>query len=119
MLCSRSSACGLKKPQFSGVVHLGPLLGKAMGQLERNLHAVGIAHHVVVKHDAAHAGQLHAARLQRIAAADFKPLGAVDDLLARDSSPASVEPAVGPMAMRTEHARQLAALALRPIQSCR
>ena len=77
----------------------------------RQLHAVGIADHVVVEHDAAHAGQLHAAALQRAAAADFEPLGACHDLL-RERARLIEEPAVGPMAVRAEHAGKLARLAL-------
>ena len=81
MLCSRSSACGLKKPQFSGVSNSGRCLAKPCASSNGNLHAVGVADHVVVKHDAAHPRQLHAAGLQRRAAADLEPLGAFDDLL--------------------------------------
>ena len=44
-------------------VHFGPLFGEAVCELEGNLHVVGVAQHVVVKDDTAHAGQLHAACL--------------------------------------------------------
>ncbi len=83
-----------------------------MGQLN----AVGIAHHVVMKDDAAHASQLHAARLQRAAAADFEPFGPGHDLLL-DRFRLIVEPAVGPVTMWTKHAGELARLALGPIQA--
>ena len=104
MVCSRASACGLKKPQRLRIVHRRTNPG-AMIQLP----AVGIADHVVVKHDAAHPGQLHAAGLQRITPAHLEPLGPLDDLLADFLRPGVVEASVRPVAVRRENGRQPAA----------
>ena len=104
-----------EKPPVLGRVHCGRAR-RTVRELGRNLHAVGVAQHVVMKHHAAHAGQLHAAGLQRRTAALLEPLFAAHDLLANFLRSGIVEPAVGPMAVRAEHGRQPAGLPLGPIQ---
>ncbi len=110
---------GTEQPPILGRAHLRPLLGESVRQALRNLHAVGIADHVVVKHDAAHPGQLHAAGLQRAAAAVLETLRPFLDLLLHAVDAHVIEAAVGPVSVRAEHARQLARLALGPIQVAR
>ena len=97
------------QPQF----RLG--VGEAFAMRDRL--AVGVADHVVVEDDAAHAGELGAASLQRIACA---PRSSSRPPLRSGSSrglvAGLVESAVGPVAVRTQHAGQLARLALGPVE---
>ena len=83
----------------------------------RNLHAVGIAHHVVAEHDAAHPRQLHANGLQRIRAANLESFAPFGDQLARGVEPGVSESSVGPVAVREQNTGQLAALAGRPVKA--
>ncbi|GAI64583.1 unnamed protein product, partial [marine sediment metagenome] len=52
-----------------------------MGDVKWYLHTVAVADHVVMKHYAAHARKLYAARLHETTSAFFEPLGALDNLL--------------------------------------
>ena len=94
-------------PRF-GRYGVGTLLGEPVRQVERELRAVGIADHVVVEDDAAHASQLDAPRLKGTAPSFLEPLFSIDDLAA-DSIDARIhEPSFGPMPMRAEDAGDFA-----------
>jgi len=66
------------------------------------LNGIGVTDHVVEQHDATHPGQLHATGEDREACGIHRYLGADLDFLLRLGLPRIVEPAVGPMAVRTE-----------------
>ena len=99
---------------------IAPVLRRAHGRTQpgtvRQLQAVGHSHHVVDEDDAAHAGQLHTARLQRKAAADLKPLGAVGDRLTDRLLSRVLESPIGPMAVRTQYCGQPTAAAFGSVE---
>ena len=99
------------------LVHFRALGLEAVDDLLRDLLAVGVANHVVVEHDATHASQLHAARLQRAAAAVRKSLGTLHDLLLDFLRSAIVEPPVRPVAVWAQYAGALVRLPLGPKQA--
>ena len=73
-----------------GAVHLRARGLQLVRDGARDLHAVGVALHVVQERDDAHPGQVHGARLQRMAGGGVERLGPARDAPARRLlSPAS------------------------------
>ena len=98
-LCSRSSASASVKPAV------------------RDGRAVGVADHVVMEDDAAHPGQHARSWPAGIAGAVDRLLGRRIDRLFVAFVAGVVQAAVGPVAVRAEHGRQLAGRrSRRPVQ---
>ena len=91
----------------------------AIARSVRQLNAIGVSDHVVMEHDAAHAGQLHAASLRRIAARGVETLGARDQLLLQLLFAGIVETPIGPVTVRAKHAGQLSWPPLRTVKVAR
>src|SRR5262249_25017219 len=81
-----------------------------------DLFAVGVADHVVVEDHAAHAGELGAAGLQRVARLLHRLLGPLVDLGLGGLLAGVVKAAIGPVAVRREDGGQLAGLALGAVE---
>ena len=94
--------------------HLGFHIGEAAAV--RDLQAVGVADHVVMEDDAAHAGERDAACLQRIEGAAEVELGTALDFTLRRLDGSLEEAAIGPVPMGAEHAWHLPFLAARSVQ---
>src|SRR5579884_2742732 len=80
----------------------------------RDGRTVGVAHHVVMKDDAAHARQLGAAGLEWIFRAFGCLLGALFDLVGNGPVVGLVKAAARPVTMRTENAGPLATGGITP-----
>ena len=108
------------QPEFGLRAEIAPIFRRvhpgSHARAVLQLHAVGVADHVVMEDHAAHAGQLHAAGLQDVAAAHLETFGPFHERLANRGGTVIGEAAVGPMPVRTQHARHAAVDALGPIQ---
>src|SRR5438552_18231113 len=99
---------GLRAEQapILNVVKFRPLFGETMSEfisplrVLTELDIVGIADHVVMKTDAAHASTLHGQGLQQAAAAVLKTLRPDDDFFPHGGAASVDETAVVEMAMR-------------------
>ena len=100
-------------------VHLGALLLETMDQLHGKLLRVGIAEHVPLPDDAAHARQLHAQRLKPAAAALLEAFLAGCDLSEQLVVARFGQARVRPVAVGEQDARHLAGSALRAGRDCR
>ena len=106
---------GLRAEEEPGRGRPRPL--PAMGQLERQLHAVGVADHVVEEDDCPHARQLDGARLQRMPRARFEALRAGCQLLPYRVGRDVLESSARPVSVRREDRRQPAVAAGGTVQA--
>src|SRR5437762_10641776 len=103
-------------------VEFRSLLGKTVSEfisllrVFAKLNVIGVADHVVMKTDTAHASALHRQRLQQAAAAALEPLGADDDFFSHRRAADVDKSAVVPVAMRKEYAGYFAGFVFRPIE---
>ena len=100
-------------------VHLGPLPGKPVHDLARQLARIRVAQHVPLPDDAAHARELHAHRLKAAAPALFEALLPRGDLLPQFFRRFLQQPRVLPVAVPKHHRGDLALGILGPVQVAR
>ena len=94
----------VEPPVLHGI-HLGPLLAKRVHDFARDLLGIGVAQHVPLPDHAAHAGQLHAHRLEATAAPLFEPLGPRGNFFAQVVLSLFRKPGVLPVTMGEQHGR--------------
>src|SRR5262245_59762341 len=102
-----------------GGIHLGALLFEAVHKVKRELLRVGVAEHVPLPDQTAHARQLHAHGLEPAPATLLETLFARSDLAEQFGVAGFRQTRVLPVTVREQHARHFPSLSLGSIKIAR